>query len=160
MNPYTILCVDDEREVLDSLVEDLDSLSSHFDIEAAESVEEAREIVAELEGEGRKLALILCDQIMPGVQGVNFLVDLTHNEATREARKLLVTGQASHEDTIQAINCGGLDYYVSKPWGKENLLNIVVGYLTQYVLTHDENPMTYVQVLDDTLIFQAIHKQG
>ncbi len=65
MNKYLILCVDDEREVLDSVMQDLDCFEEHFIVEAAESVQEAKELIADSEREDVKLALILGDHIMP-----------------------------------------------------------------------------------------------
>ena len=40
---YLILVVDDEREIIDNILADLKNFQSHFDIEAAESADEARE---------------------------------------------------------------------------------------------------------------------
>lgn len=65
MNKYLILCVDDEREVLDSVVQDLDCFEEHFIIEAAESVAEAKSVIEDYRQEAIPLALILCDHIMP-----------------------------------------------------------------------------------------------
>ena len=62
---------------------------------------------------------------------------------------MLVTGQADHEDTIRAINDGGLHHYISKPWKSENLVDIVRAQLTEFVLgSADIDPMPYVAILD------------
>ena len=47
MKKFLILCVDDEREVLDSVLRDLSPLENDFIIEAAESVSEAEEVILE-----------------------------------------------------------------------------------------------------------------
>ncbi|WP_237714700.1 hypothetical protein [Aeromonas sp. 159] len=49
---YLILCVDDEREVLDAVIHDLAPFRSHFELEAAESVDEARAVVDASGGRG------------------------------------------------------------------------------------------------------------
>ncbi len=49
---YLILCVDDEREVLEAVLHDLAPFRSHFELDGAESVDEAREVVHEWEREG------------------------------------------------------------------------------------------------------------
>ncbi|MGY3968646.1 hypothetical protein [Aeromonas enteropelogenes] len=52
MKNYLILCVDDEREVLEAVIHDLAPFRTHFELEAAESVDEARAVVDEWESEG------------------------------------------------------------------------------------------------------------
>ena len=54
---------------------------------------------------------------------------------TRAARRVLVTGQAGHEDTIRAINEAELDHYVAKPWDPEEFRAVVREQLTDFVLT-------------------------
>ncbi|GHY16562.1 response regulator [Vibrio cholerae] len=76
MNKFLILCVDDEREVLDSVVQDLDCFEEHFIIEAAESVAEAKSVIEDYRQEAIPLALILCDHIMPEQTGIQFLIEL------------------------------------------------------------------------------------
>lgn len=94
MNKYMILCVDDEREVLDSVVQDLDCFEEHFVIEAAESVAEAKEVIEDYRQQDIPLALILCDHIMPEQTGISFLIELNDDEDTAKTRKILLTGQA------------------------------------------------------------------
>ncbi|PID41373.1 MAG: hypothetical protein CSB48_14820 [Proteobacteria bacterium] len=160
MNTYVILCVDDEREVLDSVMHDLEPLGSHFIIEGAESAPEAREVIAELEAEGRVLALILCDHVMPEVKGVDFLIELNENPHTKVTRKVLLTGQAGLESTIEAVNRGGLDYYIAKPWDATKLLETVVDQLTTFVIANEEDLIAYSGILDSERLFEAIHQSG
>lgn len=156
MNKYLILCVDDERDVLDSVVNDLAELEEHFVIEAAESVAEAREILAEANADELQLALILCDHIMPEDLGVDFLIELSQSPATAAARKLLLTGQAGLEETIQAVNHSSLDYYIAKPWQGDALRNVVIDQLSTFVIQQDPNLMSWISVLDAERILKAI----
>ncbi|GHY87333.1 response regulator [Vibrio cholerae] len=94
MNKFLILCVDDEREVLDSVVQDLDCFEEHFIIEAAESVAEAKSVIEYYRQEAIPLALILCDHIMPEQTGIQFLIELNQEADTTRTRKMLLTGQA------------------------------------------------------------------
>lgn len=94
MNKFLILCVDDEREVLDSVVQDLDCFEEHFIIEAAESVAEAKSVIEDYRQETIPLALILCDHIMPEQTGIQFLIELNQEADTTRTRKMLLTGQA------------------------------------------------------------------
>jgi len=160
MNLYYILIVDDEREVLDSVYQDLSVLSGKFDLELAENAAEAAEVIQEMKNQGKTLSLILCDHVMPGMKGVDFLVSLQKQDDTRPAKKILITGQAGLQATILAVNEAGLDYYVAKPWKADELLKVVVKQLTDFVLQHEENPANYVSVLDQARIFEAIHAGG
>ncbi|WP_367988724.1 response regulator [Vibrio sp. NTOU-M3] len=156
MSKYLILCVDDEREVLDSVIQDLDEFEAHFSIEAAESVSEAKEIIEEYKNEEIPLALILCDHIMPEQTGISFLIELNQDDATQATRKLLLTGQAGLEDTVEAVNHSSLDFYIAKPWRGDDLRDTVKAQLTQYVINNDPDLMQWAQVLDTEKIFNAI----
>ncbi|PWI34012.1 hypothetical protein DI392_07375 [Vibrio albus] len=156
MKKYLMLCVDDEREVLDSVIQDLSGFEDHFMVEGAESVAEAKEVIEEYAEDDIKLALILCDHIMPEQNGINFLIELNQNDETRSARKLLLTGQADLEDTIQAVNNASLDYYIAKPWKGDELVETLTQQLTQYVIDNETDLMPWAQILDTVKIFDAI----
>lgn len=155
MKNYVILCVDDEREVLDALVADLAPFEKMgFRLEAASSVAEARQVSQAL-GEDQ-LALVLCDHLMPGELGVDYLVSLSKRHETRRARKVLVTGQAGLQDTIKAVNEAGLDHYVAKPWSAEPLRLVVRRLLTDFVIDVDEAPQRFAHGLDFARIMEAV----
>ena len=156
MKKYLILCVDDEREVLDSVINDLRELESHFVIEAAESVSEARDVVAEAITDDMPLALILCDHIMPGETGIEYLIELKQHADTQAARKVLLTGQAGLEETVQAVNNASLDYYIAKPWNGDQLKQVVIEQLTTYMIDNTSELMPWIQVLDATRIMEAL----
>ncbi|MDD1795719.1 response regulator [Enterovibrio sp. ZSDZ42] len=156
MSKYLILCVDDERDVLDSVTNDLASLEEHFIIEAAESVAEAKEILADANADDIQLALILCDHIMPDDLGVDFLIELSQLDMTANAKKLLLTGQAGLNETVQAVNHASLNYFIAKPWQGKTLKQIVIDQLTSFMIEHEANLMPWIQVLDAERIMEAI----
>ncbi len=157
---YLILVIDDERVVLDNVLEDLSEFSKLFDIEAAESADEALEIIDEFSQRGEHLALVYCDHMMPGKLGVDLLIELNHHDSTKASKKVLLTGQAGQQDTINAINEADLDHYVAKPWRPEELKALTKRLLTDYVLAHDENPSSFSSLLDSARIFEHIHERG
>ncbi|MDE1263120.1 response regulator [Vibrio aestuarianus] len=156
MNKFLILCVDDEREVLDSVMQDLDCFEEYFIVEAAESVTEAKEVIAENQAQHIKLALILCDHIMPEQTGISFLIELSQNEETAQTRKVLLTGQAGLEDTVEAVNHSSLHFYVAKPWNGDKLREIIKDQLTQYMIANESELMPWARVLDAEKIFNSI----
>jgi len=143
-----ILVVEDELEVMDALVNDLEQFEKFFPVESANSAEEARNVVNEIYNAGNEVGLILCDHVMPGQNGVDFLIELEKYLDQHSAKKVLVTGQAGLEDTIQAINNAHLDYYIAKPWTKELLEDVVIAQLTNFVMQRHYNPMQFMMILD------------
>ena len=153
---YVILCIDDEREVLLGIRKDLELFEKFgFILEVASSVDEAWDIIRSYP-EG-SLAIVLCDQLMPGKKGVDFFMELEKSPGTQKIKKVLVTGQATHKDTIEAINVGGLDHYIAKPWDPKELVAVVKRLLTDFVLEWDPKPARYASILDFARIMEAIH---
>ncbi|MFM2590330.1 response regulator [Vibrio sp. TBV020] len=158
MNKYLILCVDDEREVLDSVIQDLDCFEEHFLLEAAESVQEAKQLIDECFSQDIKLALIVCDHIMPEQTGIQFLIELNENADTQSTKKLLLTGQAGLEDTVEAVNHSSLDFYIAKPWRGDELREAVKQQLTAYIIDNEKDLMPWAAALDTEKIFEAVAK--
>lgn len=133
MEKLYVLCVDDQREVLGSVVRDLASLRDWTVIEECESAEEAQSLVDELASERSPLALVICDHIMPGENGVEFLARLTKDKRFPYVKKILLTGQATQQDTIAAINEAQIDNYFEKPWETGPLLASARRLLSEYL---------------------------
>ncbi|GAM75361.1 response regulator [Vibrio ishigakensis] len=156
MDKLLLLCVDDERDVLDSVVRDLGPFTAFCEVEATESVAEAREVIEEYQTESVPLALILCDHIMPEETGIPFLIELNQKSETKACKKILLTGQADLNDTVEAVNHHCLDFFVAKPWKVEELQQTIKQHLTDYVIEQFENPMQWAQHLDSAKILQAM----
>ncbi len=158
MSELVILIVEDESEVRDALLRDLEPFADDFRFEATEDAEDAREIVQECDKLGDTIALALCDHILPGQNGIEFLIDLEADARHADFRKVLVTGQTGLEDTIQAVNRAGLDYYVAKPWDPNEFQNVVRHQLTEFVLANGNNLLAFVDCLDGARILEAISR--
>lgn len=160
MNRIAILVIEDEPEVREAVSRDLEDFADHFLIELAEDVEDARTVMAELESNGDRVGLALCDHLLPGERGVEYLVELNGNAATRAIRKVLITGQAGLEDTIRAVNDADLDHYIAKPWNVENLHEVVRKLLTDYVIENEDDLLPFVSVLDGARLMATIADRG
>ncbi|MDJ0703070.1 MAG: response regulator [Leptolyngbyaceae cyanobacterium MO_188.B28] len=115
MGKGTIVCVDDQRLVLISLRDQLTRLlAGEFDIELAESGEEALEVFAELQQTQVEVPLVICDQLMPNMSGDELLTRI-HRKYPKTL-KILLTGQVSLEAVVNAINSANLYRYIPKPW--------------------------------------------
>jgi DNA-binding NtrC family response regulator len=153
-----ILVVEDELEVMDALIKDLEEFESYFPVEAANNADEAREVIDYIIDHDHKIGLILCDHVLPGQNGVDLLIDLQDHLEVAQSKKVLVTGQAGHEDTILAINKANLDHYIAKPWTKEDLEKVVVDELTDYVINNEKNLLPYMAILDTEKLSDAMRK--
>jgi len=115
-----ILCVDDEQIVLTSLKAQLRRIfNTEFDIEIAESGDEAIEIIEDMKADGAEFPLIISDQIMPGMSGDELLV-YTHKNSS-ETLSIMLTGQADANAIGRAVNNANLYRYISKPWNETDL---------------------------------------
>jgi two-component system chemotaxis response regulator CheY len=160
MNRIVVLVLEDEAAVREALERDLTPFAGSFRIEVAEDAADARELIAEIGEAGDDVGLILCDHLLPGMRGTDFLVELNQDPATAVMRKVLVTGQAGHEDTIRAINEGGLDHYIAKPWVPDQLQAVVRHQLTEYVLATRDELLPFVPVLDGPRLLEAVSERG
>lgn len=126
-----ILCVDDEPTILYSLRDQiLRGIGENYQIELAQSGQEALELCAELTDEGIEIPLIICDQILPGMLGNEILSEL--HSLYPQALKILLTGQASFEGVIKAINQANLYRYIAKPWQEIDFILTVKEALHSY----------------------------
>ena len=110
-----ILAVDDDREVLQAVARDLRAkYADDFRILRASSGEEALDALRELRLRDETVALLLVDQRMPGMTGVQFIEQAM--EHYPKARRVLLTAYADTDAAIRAINDVHVDYYLLKPW--------------------------------------------
>ena len=116
-----IVCVDDEEGVLRVLRAQLGARFGHeCQIATARSGDEAVALFDELTREGEQIALVIADQIMPGMKGAELLEIVDRRLPT--TTKVLLTGQAGLDAVIDAINRAHLHHYIAKPWDETTLL--------------------------------------
>ena len=154
-----ILVLEDEPDVRAALERDLEPLARTVRIEPAQDVEDAREVIAQVEADGDLLALVLADHRMPGTTGVDFLCELSEDPETEHVATVLVTGQADQADTIKAVNLAGLDYYIAKPWDPAELDAVVRRLLTDVVEGVGINPVPHLAALDPVRAMEIVRRQ-
>lgn len=123
-NKAVILCVDDERIVLDSLITQLrKEFGQHYAYEMAESADEAWEFIEELnEGEVQVL-IIVSDWLMPGMKGDELLIKV--HQKFPSIVKVMLTGQADKNAVDRAKKEGGLFRCLHKPWTGTELISTI-----------------------------------
>jgi len=110
--PLTVLVVDDEQRSLETLRR---TLEEDFTVFTAQSAEEGEVVMAR-----EFVHIVLSDQRMPGMQGVEFL----HRVRSQwpDTVRLILSGYTDAEDIIAGINQAGIWQYLLKPWHPEQLL--------------------------------------
>jgi CheY-like chemotaxis protein len=125
-----ILCVDDERMVLDSLRTQLSSsFGNNYIYEAAEDAEEALDLIQELSEEDVSIVVIISDWLMPGMKGDELLIRI--HEQFPKVVKILLTGQADEAAINRAKEFANLHCCLSKPWSEAELLETIKSGLSQ-----------------------------
>ena len=126
-----IICVDDERTVLDGIHAQLHrEFGKDFIVERAESGEEALEIIEELHKDNLEIPIIISDQLMPGMLGHEFLIKA--HEIIPDTLKVLLTGQSNIQAITEAVNKAKLYRYLEKPWESTDLLLTVKQAIRSY----------------------------
>ncbi|MEA2102366.1 MAG: response regulator [Thermodesulfobacteriota bacterium] len=107
INP-AVLFVDDEKNVLSSLKRLFNE--DAFEVKTASSAADALEIIKQ----NTNIAVIVSDQCMPGIKGLDLL------ERVKNIRpgiiRILLTGYSEMDLVIDAINLGSIYRYIQKPW--------------------------------------------
>ncbi len=110
-----LLSVDDDSDVLRAIERDLRSqYGAEYRVLGSDSPEGALDILKQLKVRNDSVALLLADQRMPRMDGVQFL-----QEAMRmypDAKRALLTAYADTTAAISAINDAGINYFFLKPW--------------------------------------------
>ena len=114
-NKINVLYVDDELNNLNSFNA---SFRRDYNVFIATSGTEGLEILR-----NNKINVIITDQRMPEMTGVDFLVQVL--KEFPEPVRLLLTGYADMTAVIDAVNKGKIYYYLTKPWD-EQMLKIVI----------------------------------
>ena len=130
----SLLVVDDEPSILDTLKL---LLSNEFDVLTADCAEVAQRLFS-----NREIDLILTDQKMPRVSGIE-LLEWVKQHSPKTIR-LMMTGFADLEETISAINKSQVFRFLLKPWQPDNLLEILRTAAKTFILER-----SHEQLLDE-----------
>ena len=133
-----IFSLDDDPQVLRSIRADLrNRYRSEYRIIATQSANEALETLPELRNRGEEVALLLSDQRMPEMKGVDFLRQA--KGIFPHAKRALLTAYSEVDAAIRAINEVQLDYYLTKPWNppEERFYPVIDELLEEYAANRE-----------------------
>ena len=110
-----ILYVDDEENNLNSFKA---AFRREYDVTVALSALVAKELL-----KTDSFEIIITDQRMPGITGVDFLASII--DEYPEAIRMLLTGYADIQAVIDAINKGQIFQYITKPWDEQQMRVVI-----------------------------------
>jgi response regulator RpfG family c-di-GMP phosphodiesterase len=140
----SILIVDDEPIVLGALKETLER--EQYQVVACNSPLKALAIL-----EQRSFAVIISDQRMPEMLGLDFLIE--SRRLHPQTSRVLITAVLSLPTIVDAINKGEIFRFLAKPWLREELLATVRNAIHRHELvTHNEVLMARTQQLNAELL--------
>ncbi|MDB9512820.1 response regulator [Kamptonema animale CS-326] len=124
MSKPFILCVDDEKVVLQSLKAQLrKAFGDAYSYEIAEDANDALDLIDELNDEDISILLIISDWLMPGMKGDEFLTRV--HEKFPKIVKIMLTGQADDSAIERAQQSANLYRCLFKPWSEFELIEAI-----------------------------------
>lgn len=131
-NKINILYVDDEEN---NLISFKATFRIKYNVSTAISGDEAKKILA-----SKPIDIIITDQRMPGMTGVEFLESIIDDYP--DPMRLLLTGYADMNAVVDAINKGKIFHYLTKPWNEEELDAAIQRAYDVYRIRLDEKELT------------------
>lgn len=151
MKKPVIICLDDERVVLDSIKFELQkTFSEILIIEIAETTNEAFQLIEELLIDGFEIPIIISDWLMPDMKGDEFLIKV--HSILPKTKKILLTGQAPPESIGKVVNNAQLYRFIPKPWNNIDLdLTVTEAFKSYYKELKIEKQQEQLLVLNKSL---------
>jgi signal transduction histidine kinase/FixJ family two-component response regulator len=140
---YPVLYVDDERDNL--RIFEL-TFRRDFTVLTASSAKEGLELLSQ-----HPVAVVLSDQKMPGIEGVDFLRQV--RELDSRALRILVTAYGDAKILGDAINDGNIYRYVAKPWEPDDMRLTVRRAIEAYALEAER-----ATLLDELMILNRLSR--
>ncbi|NJK62254.1 MAG: response regulator [Synechococcaceae cyanobacterium SM2_3_1] len=124
MSKSVILCVDDEKIILQSLRDQLQhNFGNQFIYEFAESADEALEVIEDLVLTRQSILLIVSDWLMPSMRGDELLIRV--HKRYPDIITVMLTGQADDQAIERARRHANLFNVVTKPWDEATLVDVI-----------------------------------
>jgi CheY-like chemotaxis protein len=144
-----ILVVDDEEAILETM-----TFTFQDDYEVLTSSDARRAL--ELLDEKAPIAVVLSDQRMPNMSGVEFVTEVCKRHPATV--RMILTGFADMRAIIEAINAGHVYAYITKPWEPDQLKQVMKQAVEHYNLTV-ENERLVAKLSRANLFLEAVMDQ-
>jgi signal transduction histidine kinase len=156
MNPYVILCIDQDPLAVEKLSHDLAPFRDVFDLCSTDTPDDAYALLNDLKANEQQVALLICHNAPGNNDGIDLLVNVDNHAASKGARTILLSEAPQYDVILQAVNEGRLNYCMHKPWRADELRRVAEKELTTYVLRHCQHDLLrYSEVLDHRTLLDA-----
>ncbi len=146
----SVLVVDDESRSLESIQR---LLGDNFQIFTAENTDDAFKILR-----NEWIQVLLCDQRMPGMTGVEFAEKVRRDYPN--IVRMIISGYTDSNDIIDAINKGGIYQFIAKPWHPDELISKLNNAVELFRLQRENEQLTLeLKLQPDTLEEALIEKR-
>lgn len=120
-----VLFVDDEEKILRSVARLFEYADLDIELMTANNADKALDIVKR-----NRVAVVVSDNIMPGMKGADLLASI--GTVSPYTVRIMMTGYADLDTSIDAINRGGVYKFIVKPWDNDMLVEMVRESVTKY----------------------------
>ncbi len=156
MNPYVILCIDQDPLAVEKLSHDLAPFRDVFDLCSTDTPDDAYALLHDLKANEQQVALLICHNAPGNNDGIDLLVNVDNHAASKGARTILLSEAPQYDVILQAVNEGRLNYCMHKPWRADELQRVAEKELTTYVLRRCQHDLLrYSEVLDHRTLLDA-----
>lgn len=120
-----IICVDDEKIVLDSLNSQLTrNFGNKYNYEFAESAEEALELIDNISTDSEEIIyVVISDWLMPGMKGDELLLEVQNK--LDNVKTILLTGHIDSKVIKELENSNKAIKFIYKPWNENDLVALI-----------------------------------
>lgn len=140
---HTIMLVDDEPVILKELKK---FLECKYSVITAQSGKEALDILKNMENQD-KISLIISDQRMPGITGVELLERLVQENILPEAIRFILTGYVDLPVIIDAVNKANIYKFILKPYDPDELMLTIKRALEVYDLRRENKRLSLKEMV-------------
>ncbi|MFC1890323.1 ATP-binding protein [Thermodesulfobacteriota bacterium] len=133
---FPLLYVDDEHDNLEAFTDEFDQ---YFNIHTADSGASGLDVIEE-----KPIAIILADQRMPTMAGIEFLKRV--RQKAPNIIRILITAYSDIEVVIEAINLGQVYRYISKPWEHDELRHTIMRCIDHYHAEREVERLTIERI--------------
>ena len=144
-----ILVVDDEEAILETMT---CTFEDDYEVHTSSDARRALELL----DEHAPFSVVLTDQRMPNMSGVDFLKEVWQRHPNTVC--MILTGFADMEAIIEAINHGHVYAYITKPWEPDHLKQLMKQAVDHHDLTVD-NDRLLVDLKHTTVFLEAVMDQ-
>ncbi|GAB4178338.1 MAG: sigma-54 dependent transcriptional regulator [Calditrichia bacterium] len=144
-----VLILDDEPSSVNAIYR---VLRRDYNLLKSEDPKEALNLIRE-----KEVAVMLVDQRMPGLTGVEFIKQAA--DILPHAIPVLITGYADLDAVIRAVNEGHIYHYINKPWEPDELKMVVRQAMDKYQLEKKNRELTHQLQEENKVLQENISRQ-